>query len=796
MISLHADPTSPAGIGEGGGTHSYVRELLTYFSDKKINILLITRKSHPDLPESETISENCKIHRIIIKDENPIDKKELYALHNISIQKTKEVLEELKYRPDLIHSIYWNSGQVARELSMKLGVPYVHTVISNGLRRQATGMREVLSQRFKIEKDVFQSATFIFCITPSERRDLVELYQIDARKIMIPGRPISKDFLYPSHDDFGIPYRYAIDKNDINSKSQSKLEYTFNSTSHTNKWWRKQAFLYCGRLASNKGVDIVLKAWYRLKTIYPDLCPALWIIGGSPEEIKVSKDKLGNQYEFEHFEEKGDLIWWGYLDQKGISTLMLKSHVLIMHSSYEPGGRVIIEALAAGIPVIATFCGFGADYIYNWYNGFQVPFGNIEILCHIMSLFIKQPYLSNCLGINAKKYMRKIIQEWDFYEAHQLVYTTAVENTDKDFHNSGLIDRCKTYKNYINIYPYFNEIISDDTLKIQLETVFQENDLQMVPVFTETSAVWFVKYLSTEYEIWQPYTRLLDTSYIYSFFGTTVDHRSNQYEREKYAADLNINPVLKYIDSYYIYIKNKYSVLTDLQLCEEPVQIAVKNLFHSFCVKNVDYIKSVLQQFNQDWHKSSVNEIKSFYEEAYKEIPSFLYHSYNVNYGLSIRQLYFILTDQSNIVSKELLLLYFECEDFLNENVDNNSVPYGICLEDCSIENIVYDETRSRCLFRCASSLYWGDTSRMTADFLHSYMISLIINGRDISPLDKYIDLFVSMQDKKSCICWLFTITFEKMVLYQNTLENENYMKELELLTKLKKTYVNSKKTS
>ena len=28
MISLHADPTVPAGIGEGGGTHSYIRDLL------------------------------------------------------------------------------------------------------------------------------------------------------------------------------------------------------------------------------------------------------------------------------------------------------------------------------------------------------------------------------------------------------------------------------------------------------------------------------------------------------------------------------------------------------------------------------------------------------------------------------------------------------------------------------------------------------------------------------------------------------------------------------------------------
>ena len=69
MISLHADPTVPAGIGEGGGTHSYIRELLTYYSNENINVLLITRKCSPDLSEYEQISETCRIYRIIVNGE-------------------------------------------------------------------------------------------------------------------------------------------------------------------------------------------------------------------------------------------------------------------------------------------------------------------------------------------------------------------------------------------------------------------------------------------------------------------------------------------------------------------------------------------------------------------------------------------------------------------------------------------------------------------------------------------------------------------------------------------------------
>ena len=585
MISLHADPTSPAGIGEGGGTHSYIRELLTYFSTKNINILFITRKGNPSLPEYETISENCKIYRIIIKNENPIDKKELFALHNVSLHKVESVLEKLKYQPDLIHSVYWNSGQVAKDLSIKLNIPYIHTVISNGLRRHLAGMQETLEQRFEIEREIFQSSTYIFCITPSERKDLVELYQIDEKKIVIPGRPITKDFFYPAHDDFGRPYHYMVNKSDINKRSQLKLEATHNYNNYTNKWWKKTAFLYCGRIAENKGVDIIVKSWCLLKEKYSDLCPALWIVGGSPQEIEVYKNKFENQYNLESFEENGELIWWGYLDQRGISTLMLKSHALIMHSSYEPGGRVVIEALAAGIPVITTLCGFGVDYIYDWYNGFRVPYGNIYMLCHIMSLFIKQPYLSNSLGINAKNYMQKILEEWDFYNIHQLVYSLAVKNIDKDFHYSGLIDKCNNYNNYINIYPYFNNIISENNLKIQIEKEFQQKVLEIKPISTDDSAVWIVTLESGKYEVWQPYTRMLDSSYVYSSIEQNIDNRDSQYRREQYAAELNINPAFKYIDSHYIYVKNIHQSLNNIKLCNKKVHLAIKNLLHSFCEK-------------------------------------------------------------------------------------------------------------------------------------------------------------------------------------------------------------------
>ena len=796
IISLHADPTSPAGIGEGGGTHSYIRELLTFFSNKKEEILLITRKSNPCLPDYEEISETCKIHRIIIKDAYPIDKKELFSFHSISLKEIEQTLKKYAFTPNLIHSVYWNSGQVAKELSEKLKIPYVHTVISNGLRRKLSGMNEMLEQRYKIEKEIFQSATYIFCITPSERIDLVELYQIDAKKIIIPGRPVSNDFLYPAHDDFGTPYRYLVNSSDINTKSNMKLDCTMSNFNTTSNWWSKQAFLYCGRIGSNKGVDIIIKAWYRLKKTFKDSCPALWIVGGNLNEIEKLKAIFDDKYNIEKYEECGDLIWWGYLDQRGISTLMLKSHALIMHSSYEPGGRVIIEALSSGIPVIATPYGFGSDYVYNWYNGFKIPYGDIEILYHSLALFIKQPYLSNMLGLNAKVYLEKVLKEWDFFGSHQIVYETAIVRESRNFECTGLIIPIDSYKNYINVYPYFNNIIEMQDLKLLLEKELNYKNLQFKQLFSEHSALWTTSIDSIEYEIRQPYARLIDSVYYNPFNDKPIDKRNYQYEREKHSTCLKTVPISKCIDSHYIYIKEKYIGLNWNDTKNKPIQKALINLLNAIESQNAKMISKKLSVFNNDWRYASINEIKNAYKSYYEEAPVYLYHSHSINLDLSVRQLHFILTDVYNIYSEELMVIYNKCKDMLHNIAQETPMHYGECIENCSLDNIVFDSKSSECLFKTTITLYWGDTTRMVATFLHDYLINSFSTYDNMIDFDNYINCLVIPERKAICLGWLSVIFFEKAILYLNTLQKDQFQLEYQILSKLIAFYMDNEKTS
>lgn len=783
LISLHADPTVPAGLGEGGGTHSYVRELLTYLSNKNINVLLITRKCQIELPICESIAFNCVIHRIILNGEQPINKKELFYLHRETLIRIQEVLRNNSFEPDVIHSIYWNSGHVAYKLSDKLGVPFVHSVISNGLRRINVGMKEDIIERFSVEKIIFEKAKYIISITQSEKNDLVKLYGIDPQKIVISGRPISDELIYQAHNDFGIPYLYDINSHSIDNKDSIMLSNIFSAKPLNNNWWIQKSFIYCGRIAQNKGVDVIINSWLLLKEWFPKNCPSLWIVGGTLQEIDTFKQNHDFNTKLKKYEDNNELVWWGYLDQKGISTLFLKSCALIMHSSYEPGGRVVTEALSAGIPVISAPNGFGADHVHKWYNGFQVQYGDIQLLCDIMSLFVKQPYLSNCLGLNAKEYMRKVVKEWDFYELHFNVYKAVI---DKDaLYKGRSFNRIKSntkHMNYINIYPYFNEIISKNDLYSLLCSKYKSIDCLNERKTNLSTAIWTFRCNKTIYEVQQPYTSL-STYVLYNpIIDGLVECRSDIFEREKYTSNLEgVNKVIFSFDSYYLLVKKRLKRLQQKDLNHKETIVRLQNLFQIF-MNNKNNNKDI--KLNTIVKSCNYHTLKNIYQDYKSKVPNYYCTSFPYSLDFAINQLSVIINSGYNHLSKKISDLFSKCKVLLYEIAQSYEPIYGPCLAESSIKNIGINEDNNQLCFLQGNSLYYGDLTRMISNFLFDYSIHMPIQDYDVA-YKSIFPLSQTLVNEELCFGWLIEICFENLVLAHIKMDKNKYSKSLKLLTNL-----------
>lgn len=191
-------------------------------------------------------------------------------------------------------------------------------------------------------------------------------------------------------------------------------------------WWLRRAFVYVGRIHADKGLTTIISAWRALHARNGDKCPPLWLVGGTPDEVEVLRRSLPDPEDLGRHERAGRIYWWGYLDPAGISTVLLRALALVVHSRYEPGGRVVLEAMTEGVPVIATPHGFAATLVRDWCTGFLVEYGDEETLAQRMEHFARQPLLRNALGGAARTAAAAALRTWNFLDMHCAVYRAAM----------------------------------------------------------------------------------------------------------------------------------------------------------------------------------------------------------------------------------------------------------------------------------------------------------------------------------------------------------------------------------
>lgn len=131
----------------------------------------------------------------------------------------------------------------------------------------------------------------------------------------------------------------------------------------------KLPFVYFGRLAASKGVALCIEAAFTLRQRWGAHGHPLWIIGGNDDEIMKLKltESLGAL--IADLEQQGLLFWWGHLPHDLLPFILRKCAFFCFTSQYEPGGRTILEAMASGLPVIATPQGFAETLIESGRNG-------------------------------------------------------------------------------------------------------------------------------------------------------------------------------------------------------------------------------------------------------------------------------------------------------------------------------------------------------------------------------------------------------------------------------------------
>lgn len=691
IITLHADPSMPPGVGEWGGTHTYMRELLSELSNKHINTILITRKVFESESDIDIISNNCKVIRLTLGKFGNFDKRELFKLHEETYKQIVKILENEKFSPDVIHSVYWNSGHIAMRLSQEHNIPYVHSVISNGIGRNHHGATGTAEHRIEIEKMVFKNAKYIICVADSEKEEIHKYYNIDNDRIIVAGQYVHPSFIYPPHDINGIPRKsginYTIEK-DYYSDAIKQNGIVSN-------WWSQKAFTYTGRMSLDKGIQYIIKAWYNLYQKYKNNCPPLWLIGGDPPDIENIRPLLGlDMGILDELERERKIIWWGYLDETGISSIYTRTLVLITHSLYEPGGRVAVEAMCSSIPVIATPNGFAIDTIKDWYNGFLVNHGDVNTLSVRMEHFIKQPYLSSIMGKNASNIGTQILAYWNFGETHINVYNCVINNETYTKHALSLRFTSLSNQRIVNCYPYNQILIDEIDIYNSLISMGIFNISEIKPYKTEkaSSLTWLIVADKEKYFAKIPLDRINRETL---WHKTLLNNSLVTTSKKRYIAEVGtssffgVAPIL-YTDENRHIILRKYYENIELNTFE-MIQSVLDKLF-VFSSNDITEFENTFYTINNYINQNTNIEIidKYYREQSLKIFP---WQNYFRDYSLRVEKIRWNEYYQNiSMYKSNISKLVNTCFEMLDSIILSIKEQQKIVLVHggCDIKNIVF----------------------------------------------------------------------------------------------------------
>ncbi len=133
-------------------------------------------------------------------------------------------------------------------------------------------------------------------------------------------------------------------------------------------------FIYAGRYAPYKGIDIAIEAFVGLKKKYSNA--KLWIIGKKNNKYVEKKllpmCQANDMIWSDEGDESGDIISWGYVSEEKKLELFSRSKALLFPSIREGWGIPITEAGAVGTPSIV----FDSPGIRDAIDG-----GNAGYLC-------------------------------------------------------------------------------------------------------------------------------------------------------------------------------------------------------------------------------------------------------------------------------------------------------------------------------------------------------------------------------------------------------------------------------
>ena len=177
--------------------------------------------------------------------------------------------------------------------------------------------------------------------------------------------------------------------------------------------------LYVGVLIPRKGVHFLLESFAQIANKIKDT--KLVLIGNSDDNsyaggLREMTESLG-------LNER--VTFMDSMPQSKLAEIMARAQVLILPSLSEALGRVVLEAMACGTPVIGSAVGGIPDMIHEGENGFLIRPGDVGALTGRIKWILEHPQQAAQIGEKARKFAGEFFSQ-EVYVQH---YSVLIEKS-------------------------------------------------------------------------------------------------------------------------------------------------------------------------------------------------------------------------------------------------------------------------------------------------------------------------------------------------------------------------------
>ena len=345
MVSEHASPLAVLGGVDAGGQNVHVAELAGALVRAGHEVAVYTRRDDPRTAYRTWMPSGVEVVQIEAGPVRPINK-DLLLRH---MDAFSERLVEAWRRecPHIVHAHFWMSGRAALAAASEFALPVVQTFHALGSeKRRMQGARDHSPpEREEEERAIVLRAHAVIATATSE---LFELRRLGADSENLRIVPCGVDI---------DAFRQRVD------------------TLRFGRRRRRFRIVTLSRLVERKGVADVVCALKEL----PDV-ELLIAGGGETADLAIDAEVQRLSMLAREIGVAKQVRFVGRVAREAVPAYLHSADVVCCTPWYEPFGIVAVEAMACGIPVIATAVGGLNDTIVHNVTGMHVPVRDPEAI--------------------------------------------------------------------------------------------------------------------------------------------------------------------------------------------------------------------------------------------------------------------------------------------------------------------------------------------------------------------------------------------------------------------------------